>query len=297
MERDAKSSAEKSESERRAQLLSAQRVLLERADYPLRVTAEDRLSAAQRVLLRRYGYWLAALADGDIEPATDAQTNFCEVARGARAPVTEHEVAWVRLQQLRRKERVEPSDRVLREAEAARAKVEELAVQTGVRLAERILEDPGRFLAESAGGAELQCEAIAEKLLPAVARGSTSAANALTTLRVACERAAAELHAVLGREKGVSYSDVLSAYTRAAACGSAKARQWLTEQELGPVKTSAIFEVAKKFDLIDVYDEAWLANAIPESWYTEPFSGSNEKKQEDGSGWEESPEWSEEEAE
>jgi uncharacterized protein YifE (UPF0438 family) len=50
----------------------------------------------ERALLERYGRWLEALALGAIEPITEEQRRFVQVARGECPPLTSFEAAWTK---------------------------------------------------------------------------------------------------------------------------------------------------------------------------------------------------------
>lgn len=73
----------------------------------------DCLSPGDIVLLRRYGYWLEALAAGDINPITDAQTAFVRVHRRACAPQTVFEILWFNYQIERIYELAQRTERTL----------------------------------------------------------------------------------------------------------------------------------------------------------------------------------------
>lgn len=62
----------------------------------------DSLAETERTLLAKYGAWLAALAIGDLEPYTEAQTRFLKVSRGELQAQTEYEIVWCKYEQLLR---------------------------------------------------------------------------------------------------------------------------------------------------------------------------------------------------
>lgn len=45
-------------------------------------------------ILRKWGHWFESLADGSLEPTTEAQKRFIKVARGQAEPISEYEIAW-----------------------------------------------------------------------------------------------------------------------------------------------------------------------------------------------------------
>lgn len=48
-----------------------------------------------REIVGRYGVWLEGLATGALEPMTDAQRRFVQVAKGLESATTEFELAWL----------------------------------------------------------------------------------------------------------------------------------------------------------------------------------------------------------
>jgi hypothetical protein len=70
-------------------------VLLRRHDFVVPVGTG--LDESESRLLLRYGRWLEALSSGLLQPLTPEQEHFVRVARGADAPATEFERAWVKL--------------------------------------------------------------------------------------------------------------------------------------------------------------------------------------------------------
>jgi hypothetical protein len=65
--------------------------LLARRDF---VLPPGEYTEAQLELLAKFGRWLEGLANGAISPATPAQEQFVECARGRREPQTDFEHAW-----------------------------------------------------------------------------------------------------------------------------------------------------------------------------------------------------------
>jgi uncharacterized protein YifE (UPF0438 family) len=56
-------------------------------DFPM-------LNTEQINFLKKYGHWLDALSKGILEPFTDLQKAFIEVAHNERSPVTPEEKSW-----------------------------------------------------------------------------------------------------------------------------------------------------------------------------------------------------------
>jgi len=48
----------------------------------------------EREILEKYGHWFKALISGELEPYTEKQRLFIEVAKGERQPVSVEEKTW-----------------------------------------------------------------------------------------------------------------------------------------------------------------------------------------------------------
>jgi uncharacterized protein YifE (UPF0438 family) len=66
-------------------------------EFPLGVKRVSIFPDEELALLRKHGHWMQALALGRIQPLTEAQRRFVEVAAGKAKPEAVHERAWVRL--------------------------------------------------------------------------------------------------------------------------------------------------------------------------------------------------------
>lgn len=70
---------------------------------PLYVSADlQGMTDDERLLIRRHGTWLSALAHKRINPTTQAQIDFVQVATGARPAATEYERVWLKYCEERR---------------------------------------------------------------------------------------------------------------------------------------------------------------------------------------------------
>jgi len=70
-------------------------------DYYSRLFNGEPLTRREAGILGRYGAWMRALAEGKIEPLTEAQTGFVEACRGQRPAATEFEAAYLKFQNMR----------------------------------------------------------------------------------------------------------------------------------------------------------------------------------------------------
>lgn len=59
-----------------------------------------------RAVLHKYGAWFEALGNGEVEPSTEAQRHFAQVAYGLAAPTTKYEAIWRRYLVARKQESV-----------------------------------------------------------------------------------------------------------------------------------------------------------------------------------------------
>lgn len=62
----------------------------------------DIFTKEELAFLQAYGCWATALADGEIEPITEAQVEFLKVCKGEKEAVTMWEKAWWKLQERRK---------------------------------------------------------------------------------------------------------------------------------------------------------------------------------------------------
>ena len=62
----------------------------------------DIFTKEELAFLKDYGCWLTALADGEIEPVTEAQVEFVKVCKGEKEAETVWEKAWWKLQERRK---------------------------------------------------------------------------------------------------------------------------------------------------------------------------------------------------
>jgi uncharacterized protein YifE (UPF0438 family) len=58
--------------------------------------------ASEWELIKRFGTWMQGLADGVLEPFTDSQIRFVAVTRGESDPESEYELAWTKLNQVKK---------------------------------------------------------------------------------------------------------------------------------------------------------------------------------------------------
>lgn len=78
----------------------AQHLASRRKPYSIRPVMASRLRPEERAVLEKYGTWLEGLATGALEPMTDEQRRFVDVACGRAQARTLYERAWVHLQAL-----------------------------------------------------------------------------------------------------------------------------------------------------------------------------------------------------
>ncbi len=72
--------------------------MLARSDFKLPIGRSE-INQEELKILAQYGCWMEALANGEIEPFTEAQVQFVKVARGRESPATQFERVWVKYAQ------------------------------------------------------------------------------------------------------------------------------------------------------------------------------------------------------